>query len=292
MKQLHCIVLIFSFFCFAALQAQDEKFLYPDPVFPDSVPRVFAPDYISLYESYEEGICFSSNMDEIFFTRISDNTDGDKVSSIMWLTRNGDTWSLVKRAPFTSKSNESEAAFSDQDNQLFFFSERRKPGITPYIGEIWQAKKTSGKWGIPVYKENILNETWINSVTATAGGYIFFSSFRNKNIGIYYSEKVNGQYQEPVYLPEEVNSVAGATNPFISRDGNTLVFEGQSEGYGNTDLYISFRTSTGLWTPAIKLNENINKTKTETNPSLSPDGKYLFFTREGDIYWVRIEYVF
>jgi Tol biopolymer transport system component len=292
MTKIYFPIYLLFLFSFLSLHAQDENFLYPDPVLPDSVPRVFAPEFISLEGLHEEGICFSPSLDEIFFTSISENDKGEKVSTIMWLTRNGNTWSPIKKAPFTSKSNESEPAFSDAGDHLFFFSERRKPGITPYIGEIWQTHKLNGKWGNPVYKENILNETWINSVTTTAGGYIFFSSFRNKNMGIFYSEKVNGEYQEPVYLPNEVNSVAGATNPFISRDGNTLVFEGQSTGYGNTDLYISFRTSTGLWTPAIKLNENINKTKTETNPSLSPDGKYLFFTREGDLYWVRIEYVF
>lgn len=282
------ILYVFEFSIFG----QDEIFNYPDPVLPDSVPRIFAPGYISIPEVHEEGISFSPDGKEIFFTAIKTLEKGEKESSIYYLSQLGNIWSPVKKAPFSYDANESDPGFSADGNTLFYFSERRKPGITPFIGEIWQVTREGGKWSQPVYRENILNETWINSISSTAGHRLYFSSFREKQMGIFYTEKTEGELNEPIFLPGEVNSIAGASNPFISRDESMLVFEGQNSGYGNTELYISFKTSTGLWTPAVRLNESINKTSTETNPSFSPDGKFLFFTREGDLYWVRIEYVF
>jgi Tol biopolymer transport system component len=285
------LLLIFSI-SFAPLFAQNFLKEYGEPLIPDSIPRVFAPGKISVPNSEEEGIAFSPDGSEIFFTRNTADEEGEKISSLLYLKRQGETWSDPRRPAFASKANESEAAFSEEGKSLFYFSERRKPGITPYIGEIWKVSRSENRWGSPRYHENTLNAAWINSISLTESGRLYFSSYRDKKMGIYYSDKINGEYQDPVYLPDAINSVAGATRPFISADESMLLFEGQTLGYGNTELYISFRTDDGIWTPAQKLNSNVNKTKTETNPSFSPDGKYLFFTREGDIYWVRIEYIF
>lgn len=54
-------------------------------------------------------------------------------------------------------------------------------------------------------------------------------------------------------------------------------------------MYISFNKN-GTWTKAINLGPKVNTEKTEMCPSVSPDGKYLFFHRggedDGDIYWI------
>lgn len=47
----------------------------------------------------------------------------------------------------------------------------------------------------------------------------------------------------------------------------------------------------GSWTMPVNLGKNINTENREFSPSVSPDGKYLFFVRDfggekGDIYWV------
>lgn len=288
----YILSLILTFLFLSPIHGQEYLSQYPDPVLADSIPRIFAPGIISKKMSHEEGIAFSPGGKEIFFTRSVADEQGEEESSILFLERKGEKWTSPESPSFASEYNESEPAFSHDGQSLFYFSERRKPGITPYIGEIWKVSRSNGRWSRPRYHENILNAGWINSISTTSEGTLYFSSYRDKKIGIYYSEYINGKYQEPVYLPKEINSVPGATNPFISSDGNTLVFEGQALGYGNTEVYISFKTSEGYWTPAQKLNETINKTLTETNPGLSPDGDYLFFTRQSDIYWVRIEYIF
>ena len=49
--------------------------------------------------------------------------------------------------------------------------------------------------------------------------------------------------------------------------------------YARGDLYVSTNRN-GTWTPARHLKHNINSVADEGAPSLTPDGKYLFFTSE------------
>jgi hypothetical protein len=39
------------------------------------------------------------------------------------------------------------------------------------------------------------------------------------------------------------------------------------------------------------LGENINTPALETNAFITPDGKYMFFTRSFDIYWVKADFL-
>jgi hypothetical protein len=63
-------------------------------------------------------------------------------------------------------------------------------------------------------------------------------------------------------------------------------------GFGNGDLYVSFADGKGGWTAPRNLGPAINTPDWEDAPSLSPDNKYLFFSRStsGDqnIYWVSV----
>lgn len=284
-------LLIFSIlFNFHKIPAQDLS--YPDAALPDSVARVFAPGIVSLDGFYEEGICFSNNGEELYFTRKDLRPETKDKSDIYCSSCTNGVWTKPVRASFNSGAYDAEPAISGTDGKIYFFSERRKPGISSFIGEIWTTGRKAHGWQKPVYLENTLNETWVNHLSAAAKDVIYFTSFREKQIGIFTSKILKGDISPPLFLPPEINSIAGASNPFISPDESILLFEGKSGGYDYSEIYISFRTTEGLWQPAIKLNDRVNLTRTESNPSLSPDGKYLFFTRNGDIYWIKLDYVF
>ena len=81
---------------------------------------------------------------------------------------------------------------------------------------------------------------------------------------------------EPVNLGKEINSVYRDYFPSITADGAQLIFSRNIEG--NEDFYIS-KKSAGVWTSPTPLSEQINTRQyNEGAQSLSPDGKYLFFT--------------
>ena len=71
----------------------------------------------------------------------------------------------------------------------------------------------------------------------------------------------------------------------------------KDSGFGNVDLYISFRQQDGSWGSAINMGDKINTDAYEAGPKVTPDGKYLFFVRvvtatvddpysDIDIFWV------
>jgi Tol biopolymer transport system component len=81
--------------------------------------------------------------------------------------------------------------------------------------------------------------------------------------------------------------------PFIAPDESYLIFcstRGLPD-YDEGDLFISFRQPGGSWTDPVTMGEPINTNQMERFSALSPDGKYLFFTRwtpdyDEDVYWV------
>ena len=42
----------------------------------------------------------------------------------------------------------------------------------------------------------------------------------------------------------------------------------------------------GAWCEIINMGNSINTDGNERFPNLTPDGKYFFFNRTGDVYWV------
>ena len=85
----------------------------------------------------------------------------------------------------------------------------------------------------------------------------------------------------------------GNIDPFIAPDQSWLIFASERPGgYGAADLYVSFRRPDGTWGEPKNLGPSVNTAGSEYTPMLSPDGRYLFFTRGrfgDDIYWVDVE---
>lgn len=81
------------------------------------------------------------------------------------------------------------------------------------------------------------------------------------------------------YAREMMTPVMGG--PSISYDGNTLFFFANfgKSGYGREDIYYSIREKNG-WSKPINIGSTINTDGYEGFPSVSPDGKRLYFTRE------------
>ena len=92
------------------------------------------------------------------------------------------------------------------------------------------------------------------------------------------------------YEPEDnfivANSIYNESPGSFTKDGKKFYFSrcdekvvvGKYEDY-NCVIYVMTKDDAGLWTAPVKLNENINmKGQWNSQPSVSPDGKILFFT--------------
>jgi outer membrane protein OmpA-like peptidoglycan-associated protein len=80
----------------------------------------------------------------------------------------------------------------------------------------------------------------------------------------------------PVNLGQEVNTVDAEYFPALTADGETLIFTRQVNG--NEDFWTS-QFKNNSWNLATPLSAKINTTRyNEGAQTISPDGKYLFFT--------------
>lgn len=91
----------------------------------------------------------------------------------------------------------------------------------------------------------------------------------------------DGQWTVPVSISPNINSRLNEGTCTISADGRTLIFtscEGR-QSYGSCDLYVSYRIGEE-WSVPENLGPNINTRAWESQPSLSADGRELYFVSD------------
>ena len=91
---------------------------------------------------------------------------------------------------------------------------------------------------------------------------------------IFFGNLTNGSIEDIESFPYNGLGISN-TDPFISADGNTLIFSSDMPGgYGGMDLYISHFTN-GQWSTPVNLGEDVNTPGNEISPMLS--GEKLYF---------------
>lgn len=105
--------------------------------------------------------------------------------------------------------------------------------------------------------------------TAASSGEDLFVSRQNKD----------GSFGGPVSISPAINTSYNEGAGSISGDGKTLVFAScdRPKAIGNCDLYISRRTGNN-WSAPVNLGTNVNSTEWDSQPTLSADGRTLYFT--------------
>jgi outer membrane protein OmpA-like peptidoglycan-associated protein/tetratricopeptide (TPR) repeat protein len=105
----------------------------------------------------------------------------------------------------------------------------------------------------------------------------------------YVSELSNRIWGKAIPMPMNVNTINNEGAPTIGADGRSLVFvacpDGSGENYGegrtgkgSCDLFYTKKLGT-KWMNPVNLPGNVNSSNWETQPSLSADGKTLYFIR-------------
>lgn len=111
-------------------------------------------------------------------------------------------------------------------------------------------------------------------------------SYSGRNEDFFISKKSNGQWApaKPLY---QINTKMNEGAPTISSDGRFLVFTACEvfgeygpgrEGFGSCDLFYAVQEG-GRWSQPENLSDNVNTHNWETQPSLSADGRTLYFIR-------------
>jgi len=125
---------------------------------------------------------------------------------------------------------------------------------------------------------NTADDEYLPVATADESMLIFTRKINN-NEDFYKSIKLNGKWQKATYLSDQINTPQyneGAQS--ISQDGKYLFFTGcnRPDGLGRCDIYISQKKGDD-WTKPFDLSPPINTPGWESQPSISADGRTLYF---------------
>jgi hypothetical protein len=273
------------FICYSCVN-KDNISLYLGQEPPGSTPKLFAPGIVSTEEHHEFSCTLSPNGKEFYFNR---------VMQIMVCKWEEGSWTAPKPVEFTGNYRAHEPYITHDNKYLYFGSIRPNPDFPeekqPY--GIWRVERTRQGWSNPSYVGLGMY------VTMTRNNLIYLTDIRGKDHyeqGIAKTTLINDHFGELIRQKGGVVKPAQdrrpGRHPFISPDESFIIFDSYEKETGkNGKLFICFKESDDLWGHAIKLNDKINKDNKIIAAYISPDGKYLFYSSDGDIYWVSTSFI-
>ncbi len=95
------------------------------------------------------------------------------------------------------------------------------------------------------------------------------------------SKNPDGSWSDPESISENINTKFNEGTCTISANGRTIIFTSCSgrSSMGSCDLYISYKLG-DEWTDPENMGTNINSRNWESQPSLSADGRMLYFVSD------------
>lgn len=153
-----------------------------------------------------------------------------------------------------------------------------------YISEYY-----GGKWdkAVPIEDINTPENEGAQSLTADGSVMFFAACNREDGLGscdIYFTRKINGQWEKPRNAGKPVNSSSWESQPSVTANGNYLYFSSnRSGGRGKMDIWrcrLSGFNANGnpIWGIPENLGDMINTEGNENSPYIHFNGKDLYFS--------------
>ena len=256
------------------------ELIYPDTDYPKMAAKIFAKGKISKDNQNEFRLSMSHNGLKYYFSIFDSKVDNYRILEIHY---EDDQWTSPANFHLTTKGD--LEPFISSDGNRFYFSSNRKPAIDRQDSNIWKMNKENNVWQKPeLLALNSNDSEWVASETLS--GNIYFARFDqddNANI-MHYKNSISSV----VPVINEANS--SEYEPYIDPQERFIIFSSnrkstKPENKAIVNLYISINEN-GKWQKPLKMGEAINNGKSVYSPLVSPDYKFLFFNRQGDIYWI------
>lgn len=261
---------------------------------PESTPEPFAPGILLNMHRPHGSIAFSPDGREIYWTAALGHGQFQKI----WMMRqvNGQ-WSPPEAMSFSDPYTYGGPAISPDGDRFYF--DVLKPADEndqKRDHDIWFRKKNALGWGAEIKPGLPLNsDKSALGPSVSRNGTVYFYSFDMEggygSVDIYRSRLTKDGYKEPENLGDAINTEYMETLPYIAPDESYLLFSSmRPDGYGDFDLFVSYRQEDGTWTKAKNMGNTVNSPARESIAIISPDGKYLFFMSRrngiGEHFWV------
>jgi len=262
---------------------------------PGPIAQVFAPGLICDLRphQWESGGHFSADGNTFCFGRrgyvfITENTDQG------WTTPK-----RIKSIPYKVGC----CCLSPDANSIYFIRRpsNRSMRYSYDPSKRWnfhRCMRTSQGWSLPQELGPPLSLA-VGGFSVAADNSICFISERGR---FWVAPFVGNTWAEAIKIPVEMGNLRGCC-PGIAPDESFMVFYSirpGAQGGTETDLYLTLRRPDGTWTEPRNMGPRINSRYYEHGARISPDKKYMFFTRANgwwensnrdtaDIYWVELK---
>jgi Tol biopolymer transport system component len=252
---------------------------------PGDTPVIFAQGIVSTGNLHSR-LAISPDSKEMFWTAF-DMSSGKPVAKLMHVAYRNGQWTNSQTPSFASMGEIANPLFSPDGKKLFF---NRKEGNSGWTTQY--VERTDSGWCMPRSDGFLLN----TSSSFTRSGTVYFSDAMTGklwNRGTYSAQYSPNGYLNRQALDTVINSPYIDYTPYISPDETYLMFSSSRPLVDeNMFLFISFRNTDGTWSRPQKMNEKMNLSGNARFPTISPDGKYLFFCGDdGNMYWVDIKVI-
>jgi Tol biopolymer transport system component len=230
-------------------------------------------------------LAFSPDQRRVLFCRANDDFS---VYQIYETRRNADGhWGIPTKPRFSGEWSNADPHITPDGRSVFYISNRPGPGQTggQETFDVWPATLgPDGEWGdaerVPSPVSVAGSDEW--SPSMAANGNLYFGAERPGGRGgldLWMARSKGDSYEAPVNLGDSINTARGEVEPWVSPDERYLIFSGRgrADGIGRYDLYLSRREG-GVWRRAELIGAGVNTDAFDLNPSVSPDGKWLYFS--------------
>jgi len=270
--------------------------IYFNQATPGKESEVFAPGVVSIDGIAEFGSTYSKDANEFFFA--IERTRGK--AETHYMKRNGNTWSKATPLLVHDRYSYNDPMLSPDQQRLYFISDQPLSGSGPKNDfDIWYVERNGNGWSPPKNAGPSINSDENEYyVSFTSSGTMYFSSGRNtsaehpKDYDVYSAKATKDGFQMAEKLGASINTEQYEGDVFIAPDESYLIVASERPGtFGSGDLFISFKTSEGKWTPVKNMGQNVNGPRFDYCPFVTADGKILLYTRADDIRWVSGEVI-
>jgi len=276
------VFFVFIFLLCFELYANDKWPILKGPYLgqkpPGKIPKIFAQGIVCT-DLDEYGCTFSPDGKQFFFTRTFINP---KKHVIMVSKIEDMCWTKPRKVAFSESLSQGEPQFTPDGKKLLFgrLEKGADDKLTPFI---WEANFSDGQLENP---KRLMAGMY---ATVSQSGNLYYTdvSLGMDKGDIVVSHFEGGKHHTAKVLEGGINSSYQDAHPFIAPNESYVIFDSNRPGgLGNNDLYVCFKKNDGSWGEAINLGAPINTENYDAIPYISPDRKYFFFYRAGDIYWV------
>lgn len=239
----------------------------------------FAAGLISQPGRYEFALSFSPSGDELLFTQ----QFPQQAVAVHHSRVEAGRWTEPARVELSggAKAEEMEAFFSPDSRHIYF-----APYDEGMDVRIWSLDIGEQGWTNP----RELGPPVVNAPafypTTSLDGTVYYTNLKERRI-------FRAQVTDGSVSGAEDAGIEFGGHAFISPDGSFVLLDARTpDSLGDSDIYVAFRQPDGTWESPRNLGSEVNSSYSETCPSLSADGRFLFFSRYdeereiSDIYWI------